>query len=67
MKILRNSLLLFRINTNKDTVKCVFLFWIGWFQFKKETITFDLNKLSMLQIIEFHKQLSNEWNRKYRV
>jgi len=67
MKKFKNSLLLYKINPNKDTIKCVFIFYIGFFTFKTESITFDLKNVSLKIVFEFHKNLSDEWNRKYRV
>ena len=67
MKKLNNSLLLFRINTNNDTVKCFFVYFVGWFTYKIEVNTFDLKQLQMRHVIEFHEQLSNEWDSIYRI
>jgi hypothetical protein len=64
---MKNSFLFYKINPKKDTVKCFFIFWVGWFTFKTESITFNLNDVSLKVIIEFHKDLANEWNSKYRV
>lgn len=67
MKKLNNSLLLFRINTNNDTVKCFFIYFVNWFTYKIEVNTFDLKQLQMKHVIEFHEQLSNEWDSIYRI
>jgi len=67
MKKFKYSLLLFIINPNKDTVQCYFIFWIGWFTFKTEKITFNLKEVTLRIVIEFHKNLADEWNRIYRV
>ena len=60
-------MLLHRINTKKDTVKCIFVFFVSWSNWKIEVNTFDLNEIPMAKVIEFHEKLKNEWNRKYRV
>ena len=67
MKIYKNSILLFRINPNKDIVKCYFLFRISLITYKTLSIEFDLKEYSLKQVMEFFKKLSNEWNTKYRV
>jgi len=67
MKIFKHSLLLFRINTNKDTVKCVFVFFVSWLNWKIERNTIDISKLPMIKVIELFKNLSNDYDRKYRV
>ena len=67
MKRFKYSLLLFRINPNKDTVKCLFLFRINLFTYKKLSTTFNLKEIPLKVIIEFHENLSNEWTGMYRV
>ena len=62
---MKNSFLLYRINTNKDTVKCFFVYFVSWFNWKIEVNTFDLKQLQMKHVIEFHEQLANDFNRKY--
>jgi len=67
MKKFKHSLLLFRINPNKDTVKCLFLFRIGLFNYKRLLTTFNLKEVSLKIVIEFHKNLANEWSGMYRI
>lgn len=67
MKIFNKSLLLFRINPNKDTVKCFFLFRINLFTYKIERLDFDLKKTPLSVVLQFHKNLADEWNRMYRI
>ena len=67
MKIFKHSLLLFRINTNKDTVKCVFIFFISWLNWKIEINTIDISKLPMSKVIELFQNIENDYNLKYRI
>jgi len=67
MKKIKNSLLLFRLNTDNDTVKCVFIFFANWYSIKVECNVFDLHKIPMAGVISFHKQLLNDWNKLYRI
>jgi hypothetical protein len=67
MRILKHSLLLFRINPNKDTVKCFFLFRINLFTYKIERLDFDLKKTPLSVVLQFHENLANEWTGMYRV
>lgn len=67
MKIFKHSLLLFRINPNNDTVQCYFLFRINLFTYKKLSTTFNLKDIPLKIVMEFHKNLSNEWTGMYRV
>jgi hypothetical protein len=67
MKRFKHSLLLFRINTDKDTVKCLFLFRISLFNYKKLVTTFNLKEVSLRIVIEFHKNLGDEWSGMYRI
>jgi hypothetical protein len=67
MKIFNKSLLLFKINPNTDKVKCIWIFWISGITFKTERITFDLKIMSLSKVLEFHKQLADDYTCKYRV
>lgn len=64
---LKHSLLFLRIDTNTDTVKCFFLFFISWNCFKGDSQVFSFDKLTMKQIKEFYINLANDWNRSYRI
>jgi hypothetical protein len=67
MKKFENALLLFKINTNNDIVKCWYVFWIGWFTFKVVKNTFDLKEVSLKIVVEFYKDLTNDYQKKYRL
>lgn len=69
MKILKlkNSTLFLRIDTDKDSVKCVFMFFVSWCNFKFEEQTFDLNVLNVAQVKEFYKIAADEYSAKYRI
>ena len=61
-----NSKLFYRINTNKDTVKCVFVFFVSFTNWKIEINTFDLNEIPMNKIIELHDKIAQDWTDKYK-
>lgn len=65
--ILKHSLLFLRINTDTDSVKCFFMFFISWNCFLIEKQIFDLKTLNMSQVKEFYKIAANDYTRKYRV
>ena len=67
MKILNSSLLLFKINPNKDTVKCWHIFWISGLTFKMEKQTFNLNEIPFRIVVEFYNGLSNDYQKKYKL
>ena len=65
--ILKHSILFLRIDTDTDSVKCFFMFFISWNCFKIEEQIFDLNILNMSQIKEFYKIAADEYTCRYRV
>lgn len=65
--ILKHSILFLRIDTDSDSVKCFFMFFISWNCFKIEEQVFDLNVLNMSQIKEFYKMAADEYSGKYRI
>jgi len=67
MRKFSHSLLLYRINPNKDIVSCYFIFNIGWFTFKTLKTSFDLKEVPLKIVIEFYKNLSDEWSSLYRI
>lgn len=65
---MKNSLLLHRINLNNNTVFCVYIYFVGWFNFKIERHTFELtNELTMSVIFRTFQKIENEYDRKYRI
>jgi len=65
--ILKNSILLIRLNLNKDIAKSYFIFFASWFNVKIEKLSFDLEALNLNGIIKLHKNLSIEYSSKYRI
>lgn len=64
---LKHSLLFLRIDTDTDTVKCFFLFFISWNCFKGDAQIFNFDKLTIKQVKEFYINLADDWTRKYRI
>ena len=65
--ILKRSLLFININPEDDCCKCFFLFFVSWNVFKENAQKFNFNENSMKQIKQFHVNLADDWNRKYRL
>ena len=65
--ILKNSILILKINPKTDIAISKFIFFYSLFGFKTQTIQFDLNKLNAVQIIKFYKKLAIDWTTKYRI
>ena len=67
MRIFKRSILFYDIDGKNDKVKCIYIYFINWFNFKIEINIFDLKILNMKHIIEFHEQLQDEWDSIYRI
>lgn len=65
--ILHNSILFLRVKPDTDAVKAYYLFFISWYCFKNNSQEFDLNTIPMAGVKKFYENLSNEWNRKYKI
>ena len=64
---LKHSLLFIKISPKYDIVNCYFIYFFGWFQYKEEVQEFELEKISLSQIVTFYKILAKDFDRKYRV
>jgi hypothetical protein len=67
MKILKHSLLLFRINPDSDKVKVLFIYVVGWFNLKFDVSAFDLKEIPMSKVVDCYKTLEEQYDRKYRI
>ena len=67
MKILKNSILFYKINAKTDTITCYYIFKINLFTYKKLKTNFNLKEVNLKLVLEFHKKLANEWSGIYRV
>lgn len=66
--ILKSSILFLRIKPESDQVKCFFLFFITWNCFKSDETTFDLtDSFGINGVRKFYVNLTNEYDRKYRI
>lgn len=66
MKKLNHSLLIFRINPDSDKVKVLFIYSVGWFNFKFDISEFDLNEIPMNKIVTLYDNLEQSYDGKYR-
>jgi len=65
--ILKNSILLLRIDPESNTAKSYFLFFISWNCFKVHEHTFAFADITMAGIKQFYKTLANDWTGTYRI
>jgi hypothetical protein len=65
--ILKNSVLLLRIDPENNTAKSYFIFFISWNCFKAHEHTFAFEGITMAGIKQFYKTLALDWQKTYRL